>query len=163
MIGFPVVEIDTRHLFPQLRATEQALENMRREFRNFREPLKRSVRQVLVPGIKLNYRVEGRPPWLPLAPETVRRRKGKAHPILVRTGLMRRRSTQINVWHVDRHRAWPRFIDFKATYARYHQGGTSRMPARPIMVWHELEIQMIEDIFLDWMEEVARKSRWATR
>lgn len=158
-IQFPVVKIDYEHFYPQIQATDLAISRMKRQFRDFRKPLRRSVREVLVPGIKLNFAVEGRPPWVPLAPATVRRRKGSAHPILIRTGLMRRRSTQINVWDVDKKKAWPRWLDFKATYAKYHQGGTKHMPARPIMMWHEEEIQAIEEIFLDWMEDVAR--RWS--
>src|SRR5882757_8152561 len=42
--------------------------------RSFREPLKRSLNEVIVPSIIQNFDVEGRPPWVALTPETIARR-----------------------------------------------------------------------------------------
>jgi phage gpG-like protein len=68
------------------------------DIRSFRVPLRRAVEQVMIPSIRTNFDVGGRPRWQPLAQGTVDNRHGSAEPILIRTGRLKRTATQKNMW-----------------------------------------------------------------
>jgi phage gpG-like protein len=69
------------------------------DIKSFRVPLKRSVAQVMIPSIRTNFDVGGRPRWQPLAQGTVDNRGGSSEPILIRTGRLKRTATQKNMWY----------------------------------------------------------------
>ena len=92
---------------------------------------------------------EGRPPWPQLHPTTVKIRKS-AHPILQRTRKLLRAATQINTWKIDRTSAVMLYMDKKVHYAKYHQGGTRRMVARPFVSITEEDQDEIENVFFEW-------------
>lgn len=124
--------------------------------RSFREPLVKSVREVVIPSIRNNFAAQGRPTWEPLAPATVLAR-GASGPILNRTGKLLRVATQFNIWTYTRDSATITGIDSRVKYAKYHQGGTSKMPARPFVLLQEEDEYMIERIFSEWVDDRLRK------
>ena len=70
-------------------------------------------------------------PWKPLAPATLERRRkgGEGAKILQDTGVMRR---SLNYRVVGRNAVAVGFADRKAAW---HQEGTDRIPARPMLPW----------------------------
>ena len=68
------------------------------DIRSMRVPLRRSVEQVMIPSIRTNFDVGGRPRWQPLAQGTIDNR-GSSEPILIRTGRLKRTATQKNMWY----------------------------------------------------------------
>lgn len=126
--------------------------------RSFREPLVKSVRSVVIPSIRKNFAVEGRPAWAPLAPATVLDR-GASGPILDRTGRLKRVATQFNIWSYTRDSATITGLDSRVKYAKYHQGGTRKMPARPFVMLQNEDEEEIERIFYEWLDMRMRRSR----
>lgn len=118
--------------------------------KSLREPLTRSVKEVIIPSIRQNFDSEGRPGWEALAPSTVKRR-GTAHPILDEKGNLKKRATQINIWTIDRDSAAITGLDSRVKYAGYHQAGTSKMPQRPFVMYQEEDERAIEEIFYEFI------------
>lgn len=77
------------------------------------------------------------PGWAPLKPATnrdrVRKRYPPAHPILERTGDLRRSASEAGSAHIRRYVAGTKGIEVGSRDAKavFHQKGTSRMVARP--------------------------------
>jgi hypothetical protein len=81
--------------------------------------------------------------WAPLAPATVAAR-GSAHPILVETSALKRAATAP---HLDAGADYAEFT-IEDPKAEWHQWGTPRMPARPVVpptipaiAQHQLQIE----------------------
>ncbi len=139
--------------YPQVVATEKAIDNVERSFRDFREPLFRSLREVIIPSIQRNFDVEGRPSWQKLAQTTVASRKS-SHPILNRTGDMRKAATNVSNWRVTDSDV---SLSNMPSYGQYHQTGTSKMAKREFVKYQPEDIVAIEAIFSKWIDEQIRK------
>lgn len=83
--------------------------------------------------------------WQPLAMSTVLR-KGGPSPILVREGTLRDSLVGESPYSIVDIRPLEARMGTKVPYARFHQKGTSRMPARPVIMlpegqktrWHKI-------------------------
>ncbi len=114
---------------------------------DYKEPLEESVDQVLAPSISLNFDVEGRPSWEPLAPSTVAAKGSNA--ILIASGEMATWAEDPGSWDISSTEA---ALVGGPDYAVYHQEGTSKMPARPFAVVQPDDMDDIENIFWDWLD-----------
>lgn len=124
--------------------------------RSFREPLERSVREVVGPSIRENFDVGGRPPWAPLSERTllIKSQIGAPDDPLIRTGLLRRVAGQLNTWYFGQTEAF--VTQFKgAEYGAFHETGTKYMPARPFMTIQPEDRDKIESVFERWLTERA--------
>lgn len=83
------------------------------------------------------FEVEGAAPgfraWTPLSPRYAaqKRRAGYAGGILVRTGRLRASLTGGSADSITRIKPQDLEVGTRVPYAKYHQGGTRKMPARP--------------------------------
>lgn len=109
---------------PSLGIVAKNIDKFRMDIRSFREPLKRSVQQVMIPSIRENFIVGGRPSWESLAPETIARR-GSAQPILVRSGKLKRGVTTLAVWTITPTAATIKDLPDRIWYGKVHQAGTA--------------------------------------
>jgi phage gpG-like protein len=109
---------------PSLGIVAKDVERFGIDIRSMREPLTRSIRQVMVPSIRKNFQVGGRPGWEPLSAATIRQR-GDAWPILVRSKRLRRGVTTIKVWSITRTAATIRDLPDRIWYGKVHQAGSS--------------------------------------
>lgn len=125
-------------------------------FRSFTEPLRESVRKVVIPSIQANFDSEGRPAWKPLADATVKKR-GTAHPILDETGKLKRIATSESIWRITRDQASVTGVNVtgRVSYAGYHQDGTKNMPARPVFGFQSEDVAGIEQVFSDWLDQTV--------
>lgn len=160
------VRVDTGLQFefqPSIGLMARGFDTMGLNIRSFREPLKRSIQQVLAPSFRQNFDVGGRPErWEPLAEPTVEMR-GSAKPVLVRSGLLKRTIQQFNIWTVDREKAAIVNLPQKIWYGKVHQGGYGRrgsgqakaagIPARPFVMIQEQDYKAIDRVFERWLEE----------
>jgi phage gpG-like protein len=110
---------------PSLGIVAKNVERLGIDIRSMREPLTRSVRQVMVPSIRKNFDSGGRPAWEPLAPSTIARRNFSAWPILVRKGKLRRGVTTISVWTITQTAATIKDLPDRIWYGKVHQAGYS--------------------------------------
>lgn len=134
---------------------------------SFREPLNECIRAVMIPRIQDNFSSGSAAQWAPLAEATKLDRKEYGFaptPILVRTGLLKRTASQINIWNVDSEKAYVSAASFggaqggKAWYGLaqnegYVGGYGAATPARPFLVFTEEDVDKMTAIFNIWMYE----------
>jgi phage gpG-like protein len=91
------------------------------------------LREMIARQFASEGRAEGAP-WAKLAPSTLRRRRAST-PILYETGaLLRSLGEPGAAGHVEELEGYSLTLGSRLPYALYHQTGTRRMPARPIIV-----------------------------
>jgi phage gpG-like protein len=111
-------------LSPSIGLLAKDIDKMALNIKSFREPLTRSVKQVIIPSIRKNFTEEGRPDrWDDLADYTVKVR-GTTGPILTRTGKLRRGATQFNIWSISDSAATVKKLPDAVWYGAVHQAGT---------------------------------------
>lgn len=158
-VGFPSVGA-TGDFYRDAMILATDLDRLALSIRSFREPLRQSVREVVIPSIRKNFDVEGRPQWAALRQETVRKR-GATGPILNEKGRLKRVAQQINIWEIGSHQATITGLDGRVKYAKYHQGGTTKMVSRPFLMFQEEDQDNIEDVFYRWLyERSVRQGRF---
>jgi phage gpG-like protein len=111
-------------LRPTMGLVAKDVERLGLDIRSFREPLSRSVRRVIIPSIRKNFQVGGRPAWDSLAEGTIKHRNYSAWPILEVTGKLKRRATQFNIWDIGLTTAVVRRLPQDAFYGVFHQAGS---------------------------------------
>lgn len=123
---------------------------------SFKTPLDRAVRQVMAPAIQTNFVTQGHGSWAPLAWQTMydKDRLGYPPDMLVRTGTMKRKATQIGLWNVSGHEA---SYDPSALppYSVYHIEGTRVMPQRDFTEMRDAEADAVVNVFDVWIGELA--------
>lgn len=94
------------------------------DLESFRVPLTSAIKLVVIPSIRKNFMVGGRPEpgWEPLAEYTIRVR-GDAWPILVRSGALKRAATSFSIWTVGKETASIRQLPSSVWYGNLHQAG----------------------------------------
>lgn len=126
--------------------------------RSFRVPLEQSVDQVIRPSFRTNFRVEGRPSWIDLSPETKASRISKGippGPILDRRrgaiGL-KYAAQQKNIWEINGQSgtAVIRSLPERVWYGRLHDFGEGGMPQRRFFSITNDDVDKIEQIFESW-------------
>lgn len=139
------------------------VEKLAKDIRSFREPLHRSVKDVLAPSIRKNFDVGGRPTWIPLADSTIRK-KGHDRP-LIQSGTLRRVASQLNIWTITSDTAQLKGLPNSVGYGYVHQYGAEQygeskgksfvrvIPARPFLMMQDEDQVKIAQIFDEWMEE----------
>lgn len=169
---------------PSLGIMARRVDKLGLDIRSFREPLKRSLVQVIIPSILMNFHKHGRPRWQPLSEYTIAQ-KGSPVP-LVRSGMLKRVMGQQNIWHLDSEKLLLANLPESVWYGVIHQAGigdqaaeadmwfdpvaqawvnvgessyesdTRNIPARPFVLIQPDEWEKIDEIFLDWLDERAR-------
>ncbi len=170
------------HFEPSMGIMARKVDKLGLDIRSFKEPLKRSIRQVMIPSIAQNFTVGGRPPWYPLEDSTVNK-KGSEKP-LVTTGKLARNMTYMSIWHIDREKAFIADLPQRIWYGKVHQAGArfnipatgfkivhvsylgttlgrpdkgggnvGEIPARPFVTVQQQDIEEIERVFELWLNE----------
>lgn len=123
------------------------------DVRDLREPFREIVKQFH--GIELKqFESEGgygSGGWRPLAPSTAeqKRREGFPDRILTRTRLLVESLTGQNPWSIAEIRPLEMRVGSRLECARFHQKGTGRMPARPV-------IDLTEGDKMNFMKTIQR-------
>ncbi|KKN23769.1 hypothetical protein LCGC14_0901610 [marine sediment metagenome] len=120
--------------------------------RSFKPVLKEIASEVIGPSIEKDFSVGGRPPWVPLAQSTVRKksRQGAASPskILVHSGAMAQAASDHRKYKINRDTL--RAAPFKIRYWGYHQVGDG-VPQRVIMMLQAADRSEITRIFANYI------------
>ncbi len=147
----PFIQIDAS----QMHALEGAVAQLAGMTSDFRSEW-RAVTPAISRRLASRFKQEG-PGWAPLAESTqrdrVRRGYDAAHPILMREGDLRRSflDGSVQIYEPD----WMYYVS-PSEIAPYHQHGTPRMPARPIVVAEELR-PVVQRAFEDAFVERANR------
>lgn len=107
---------------PSLGIVAKDMDRLALAIEDLKVPLARSIMRVVIPSIRTNFAVGGRPPWRPLADYTIKVR-GSAEPILFRTGRLREAATSWQIWDVAKTSATIREFPPDAWYGVIHQAG----------------------------------------
>lgn len=125
------------------------------DVRSLREPLKRSIQQVIAPAFRENFDTSG-PGWVPLADITAKKKAHKGYPNdpLIATGKLRRKAGQLNIWTIDGPRGEARLDNLgDAYYGGVHQMGSEFIPQREWAMLTPDEIDKVEQVFGRWIDE----------
>lgn len=174
------VSIDM-HFEPSIGVLARRVDKLGADIRSFREPLRRAVKEVIIPSIRQNFEAEGRPAWRELT-DSRRLKRGSAHPILDDTGALRRTMGYLKIWHFDTEKALIPDLPQSVWYGKVHQsgyGGTTSfsvkniatgemetfteegeggIPARPFIMIQDEDLPEIDRIFSEWVAERVRKA-----
>lgn len=135
---------------------QQALELRRDVFRlanelgSMKEPLTKSVHDVVIKSISQNFLFGGRPKWAKLSESRVAARRS-ATPILMDKQALYRAAVSKTTWRITDTEANMERLDKKVKYAKFHQTGTSKMPMREFAVLQAKDIDDITEIFHEWL------------
>ncbi len=121
---------------------------------NMKEPLNKSIDDVIIQSIALNFAFGGRPRWKKLSYERLMARRSM-DPILIDTTKLVQAATSKMIWRVTNTEASMDFLDSRVPYAKYHQEGTKNMPQRQFAVLQTRDIDDIVNIFSDWLDGIA--------
>jgi|ERR1700760_146188 len=115
---------------PSLALTAKNFDTLELDIRSFREPLKRSIQQVIAPSIAANFLAGGRPDaWEPLSDATIPVKgydpntKFPVDDPLLRSGLLFTTMQQFNIWNVTTKDAQIMALPDKIWYGNLHQAG----------------------------------------
>jgi phage gpG-like protein len=95
------------------------------EFDDLREPLRKSISDVMTVSILENFMSGGRPTWEPLAPSTIakRQKESAGSMTLVRSGALAEVASSEGVWSVGKTSATIKDLPSRVWYGKVHQGG----------------------------------------
>lgn len=142
-----IASLDTRNLERTLAAFQASLA----DFSEAQTRIADDFRELITEQFATEGRA-GRTPWAPIAPSTARRR-GRASPVLYSSGALFASLRDPGApGHVEEADTRSLTLGSRLSYALYHQTGTRRMPARPIIVlsggrverWVEIVRQQID-------------------
>jgi phage gpG-like protein len=110
---------------PSLGIVAKRFAALANEFGDLREPLKKSISDVMTLSILENFMSGGRPDWEPLAPSTVARRQKESagSMTLVRSGSLADVASSEGIWAVGKTSATIKDLPGKVWYGKVHQGG----------------------------------------
>jgi len=112
---------------PSIAIVAKDLMKLAMALKDFRVPLTRSVKQVMMPSIEQTFATGGRGEWEPLAPNTVQKHRAKLGlgptPILVRRGRLKAAATSFNIWSINPISAVVKALPKNVWYGNIHQLG----------------------------------------
>ena len=148
--------------FMGLDEAKSAARSLGVDLRSMREPLKRAVKDVMLPSFHQNFDSEGRPSWTPAA-------RSYGHSLLHDSGRLEKGATVLANWDFDRERAQlnPASLVSRIGVKIIHQTGFSRktrkgvhtIPARPFIMMQAEDEEKIKQIFDAWLNERVTR-RW---
>jgi phage gpG-like protein len=171
---------------PSISIVAGSIDKLGLDIRSFKEPLKRSLVQVIIPSIQDNFHAEGRPKWQELADSTIYK-KGFTN-ILLDSGKLFKTMQRQNIWTLNRNYLILTDLPDKVWYGKVHQagatfsvrgggmnlkaaekylyggagkgkggsGGSGTIPARPFVMLQKIDERRIESIFRHWLDERMR-------
>lgn len=169
-------------VIPPLTIVAERIATLGAKVETFEEPLRKAIKEVVIPSMQTNFDVGGRPPWQPHAEGTVEIASNLGFTlggVLVRTGALRSAMGDEGSWTVDSTSATLN-LPSNVWYGAVHQGGfegkgggksakghsfqwivknaaqdmpVSPIPSRPFAVFQPEDEEAISDIFMEWLGE----------
>lgn len=116
---------------PSIGILARDIDKLGMDISSFREPLEKSIRQVMIPSFRKNFEAEGRPGWTPMSEGTraFRAKTGKAQSskLLHLTGALEAAVTSESLWSITDVFAAVRALPASVSYGNVHQEGYGGM------------------------------------
>ncbi len=138
------------------------------DLRSLKEPLRRAVKEVMIPSFRENFDSEGRPSWTPA-------KRNYGHSLLNDTGKLKNATQLLAIWDFDREHAKlnPSSLESRVGPKIVHQTGAvrkianpkgkgkgvHRIPARPFIMMQNEDQEKIAEIFDKYLQERVQR-RW---
>jgi phage gpG-like protein len=156
--------------FPSLGISAVRVAKFGADIRSWKEPLKKAVKEVMIPSIQQNFDAGGRPePWQELSDTTYELSPNRMGGPLVSTGRLKQTMKQLNVWTITSTTASIQGLPDSIWYGGIQQGGygfsgggfgdenpqykTSGIPARPFIVIQDEDYDKIQLIFSNYIDK----------
>lgn len=161
-----------------LRLLKKDLQDLGREFageRNLRKPFERIRDEVLIPSIRQNFEVGGRPKrWEPLSPTTIMNRGGFGGSLaeagfavgdttpLNHTGQLKRAATAKARFTIRQNTMtfgdWPNRRWFGPVHDLKALADKAQIPHRPfVLIQQPEDANHIQEIMIEWVEDMVNK------
>jgi len=115
---------------PSIGILARDIDKLGMDISTFKEPLQRSIRDVMIPSFRKNFEAEGRPAWEPMSASTefMRQRMGRSGSRLLHlTGALEAAATSESLWSVTDQFAAVRSLPGSVSYGNIHQEGYGGM------------------------------------
>jgi phage gpG-like protein len=119
--------------------TAGRIEKLGIDIRSFKEPLKRAIKNVVIPSIRKNFDSGGRPAWEPWSESTVEimQKTGvKSSGLLIRSGALRRTMGYQKLWTITPTFAVLADLPQNIWYGKVHQGGYEGRSMKSLIAKH---------------------------
>jgi phage gpG-like protein len=150
----PVLTLDFK---PSLRIVATRIDKLGLDIRSFKVPLKRCVKDVIIPSIRKNFDAGGRPSWAPYSEVTVAMhedlKEAMSSGMLVKSGKLRATMGFQNIWTITKDEAYLADIPANVWYGKLHQSGGLNLPARPFVMLQPGDAEDIVNVFDKWLDE----------
>jgi phage gpG-like protein len=183
----------TLNFEPSVGILARKIDKLGLNLKSFKEPLRESVKDVVIPSIRLNFDRGGRPKWRALSANTLAHKAKEGaggRGILIRSGALRRQMGYLNTWTINSEAAMITDLPDAVWYGKVHQagyGGTTSftvkntatgqsetfteeadsdglsIPARPFVVLQRGDITKIHKVFDRWLGRKIRAAGLASR
>lgn len=162
--NFPI-QIDVKPFLLNADLIKSSTFGLARRLGDMTEPLTISVHKVITPSMGENFMKQGRPQWESLSMGRLEQKLATGNPYwwwpLVDRGILDGTVFIGHYWRITPTQADMEQLDTVVQYAKYHQRGTKKMPARPFAVLQKEDIHRIEIIFEAWIKRVTgMKDYW---
>lgn len=126
---------------------------------SFKTPLRRAVEKVVSPSIQQNFESGGRPAWQPLSDMTEQIKSSKGYASgrpLIASGALEAAASSADSWTYSEESASLDQLG-DAWYGIIHNegGGWNNIPQRQWAVIQDSDQRQLDDVFLDWVEEMG--------
>lgn len=119
---------------PSIGILARDVDKLGMDISSFREPLQKSIREVMIPSFHKNFEAEGRPGWVPMSEATklIRTRLGggTTGKLLHKTGALQHAVEQESLWSVTDVFAAVKALPASVSYGNVHQEGYGGMSRR---------------------------------
>lgn len=166
-----------------------AFDKLGLDIRSFKEPLTRSIKNVLAPSIRQNFEVGGRPEWQELSEATTRQKPSHKSEPLIRDGALKRRASSVQTWDIDGmdgtavlkvgDDVWYGIVHQEGSGESFEGGvldrsgggvattkvaifgsGRGYVPQRVWALFQDEDVDEVEKVFEEWMQERVEASLW---
>lgn len=153
---------------PSLAKVEAHIKVLALELKDFKEPLQKCIKDVIIPSIQANFAAGGRPAWAPYAQETLDFHKmlgeSLSDSLLVKTGALKSAMGSESIWTISSTEAYIAGLPSNVWYGYLHQqgypggSGNGPIPARPFAMLQEQDLADIDKVFDKWLHEAIIKA-----
>lgn len=118
---------------PSIGILARDIDKLGLEFSSFKEPLQKSIKDVMIPSFDKNFAAQGRPAWTPMSEATRMIREkfngggGGSTKLLDKTGALRTAVTSESLWSVSDTFAAVKSLPASVWYGNIHQAGFGGM------------------------------------
>lgn len=112
----------TFHFEPSVAIIARKYDTLGHNLKDFRTPLRRSINEVIIPSIQMNFHKHGRPRWARLEENTVANKGGNMVP-LQRSGRLMNTMKSSKLWTITRNTAYLADLPQSIWYGKVHQAG----------------------------------------